>query len=64
MGAIITPFVAQVLFKNSPYATITLYGSTGLIAAIVAFFLPVETKGRHLKVNLQNSFFALFKFFF
>jgi hypothetical protein len=58
VGAIITPFLAQVLFKTSPYATITLYGSTGLIAAIVAFFLLVETKGRQLKVNLQNSFLA------
>jgi hypothetical protein len=45
IGAIMTPFVAQVLLKASPYAAISLYGAVALLAAVVSFLLPVETKG-------------------
>ena len=49
IGAIITPFVAQVLLKISPYAAISIYGTVSLLAAIACLMLPVETKGRELK---------------
>ncbi|GFS17466.1 synaptic vesicle 2-related protein [Elysia marginata] len=49
VGAIVTPFVAQVLLKESAYAAISLYGGMCLIATIAAFFLPIETKGRDMK---------------
>jgi hypothetical protein len=48
VGAIITPFVAQVLVKVNPYAAISIYGSVALLAAIASLFLPVETKGKNL----------------
>ena len=48
-GAIITPFVAQVLLKLSPYLAISIYGTVALLASIACLLLPVETKGRELK---------------
>ena len=49
LGAIITPYVAQVLFRVSDYATISIYGGTCLVLGFVALMLPIETKGKHLK---------------
>ena len=51
VGAIITPFVAQILLKISPNLAISIYGCVALAAAICAFSLPVETKGRVLHVS-------------
>lgn len=59
IGAIITPFVAQVLLKVSPYAAISIYGTVALIASGVAFFLSVETKDRNLKVNFNKISIAM-----
>jgi hypothetical protein len=50
IGAIVTPFIAQVLLKASIHSAISIYGTIALIAAIVSYFLPVETKGREMKV--------------
>ncbi|XP_041377819.1 synaptic vesicle 2-related protein-like [Gigantopelta aegis] len=49
IGALTTPFVAQVLLKKSSYAAITVYGTTCLIATVAAMMLPIETKGRAMK---------------
>ncbi|XP_055862961.1 synaptic vesicle 2-related protein-like isoform X2 [Biomphalaria glabrata] len=49
IGAIVTPFVAQVLLKESAYAAVSTYGVMCLIASIAAFLLPIETKGREMK---------------
>lgn len=49
IGAIITPFIAQVLLKVSPYFAISIYAIVGLLAAIASMLLPVETKGRQLE---------------
>ncbi|KAK3774018.1 hypothetical protein RRG08_030100 [Elysia crispata] len=49
VGAIVTPFVAQVLLKESAYAAISLYGSMCLVASVASFLLPIETKGRDMK---------------
>ncbi|BFZ04649.1 hypothetical protein BsWGS_07688 [Bradybaena similaris] len=54
IGAIVTPFVAQVLLKESAYAAISIYGGMCLIASISAFFLPIETKGRDMKDSGQE----------
>ena len=48
-GAILTPYVAQVLFYTSDYATISLYAGTCLLLAFVVLLLPIETKGKSLK---------------
>lgn len=50
IGAIITPFVAQVLLRMSPYVAISIYGTVAFFAAIACLMLPVETKGKQLKV--------------
>ncbi len=49
VGAILTPYIAQVLFRTSDYATISIYAGTCLILAFVALLLPIETKGKALK---------------
>lgn len=49
LGAIVTPYVAQVLFHASDYATISLYAGSCLVLAVVALLLPIETKGKSLK---------------
>lgn len=49
IGAIVTPFVAQVLLKTSAYLAISTYGVMSLIAAVAAICLPIETKGRDMK---------------
>ncbi|PVD31696.1 hypothetical protein C0Q70_07114 [Pomacea canaliculata] len=49
IGAIVTPFVAQVLLKVSAYVAISLYGVMCLIATVASLLLPYETKGREMK---------------
>ena len=51
VGAIATPFIAQILLKVSPHLTLSIYGVVALLASIAAMSLPVETKGRMLHVK-------------
>jgi MFS family permease len=51
VGAMITPYLAQVLIKKTFRGTIAIYGITTALAAICAFLLPIETRGRELKVR-------------
>lgn len=61
VGAILTPFVAQVLLRISPYLAISIYGTVAFFAAIACLLLPVETKGRQLVVtNLNYNTFLFF----
>ncbi|XP_065682957.1 synaptic vesicle 2-related protein isoform X2 [Hydra vulgaris] len=53
VGAVITPFVAQVLIWKSFFWVIGVYTSSLLFAAIFAFLLNIETKGK----LLMNSTF-------
>ncbi|EFX74666.1 hypothetical protein DAPPUDRAFT_199755 [Daphnia pulex] len=46
LGAMITPFVAQVLVQESLNVAIGLYGSVSLLAMVASLLLPIETKGR------------------
>ncbi|KAJ8312993.1 hypothetical protein KUTeg_010366 [Tegillarca granosa] len=48
VGAMITPFVAQVLLDTSLTAAVWVYGCGCIAAAICAVMLPIETKGREL----------------
>ncbi|CAF2261310.1 unnamed protein product [Rotaria magnacalcarata] len=49
IGAMITPFLAQVLIKHTFSGTIAIYAITTAMAAICAVLLPIETRGRELK---------------
>ncbi|KAI6188264.1 Synaptic vesicle 2-related protein [Aphelenchoides besseyi] len=44
LGAIITPFVAQVASGHSLYIPIAVYGTTSLLGLVAALSLPIETK--------------------
>ena len=49
LGAISTPYVAQVLFEESAYATIGIYAGSSAITVLLSLLLPQETKGQRLK---------------
>jgi sugar phosphate permease len=51
IGAMITPYLAQVLIKQTFYGTIGIYILATALAALCAFLLPIETRGRELKVS-------------
>lgn len=53
LGALITPFVAQVLVENNKFLAIVVYAVLALFAAVCALMLPIETKGR--KMTDENS---------
>ncbi|EDO27505.1 predicted protein, partial [Nematostella vectensis] len=46
VGAMITPFVAQVLLKESVALSMGVYGGMSVICIIASLMLPIETKGR------------------
>ncbi|XP_061590175.1 synaptic vesicle 2-related protein-like [Cololabis saira] len=48
-GALITPFVAQVLLRTSIYLTLSVYCGCCLLAGIASLFLPIETLGKGLQ---------------
>ncbi|XP_076108162.1 putative transporter SVOPL isoform X1 [Mytilus galloprovincialis] len=48
VGAMVTPFVAQVLLDQSLTAAVLVYGCVCSVAAICAICLPIETMGRAL----------------
>ncbi|XP_040014005.1 synaptic vesicle 2-related protein-like [Xiphias gladius] len=49
MGALITPFVAQVMLRTSLYLSLSLYCGCCLLAGVVCLILPIETLGRGLQ---------------
>ncbi|CAI6367334.1 unnamed protein product [Macrosiphum euphorbiae] len=49
LGAMVTPYVAQVLLKSSFNTSIIIYITAALLAAIASSLLPIETKGRDMK---------------
>ena len=46
LGALLTPFVAQVLVETSKSFAIWVYAVLAVLAGICALMLPIETKGR------------------
>lgn len=55
IGAMITPFLAQVLIKQTFSGTIAVYVLATVCAAICALLLPIETRGRELKVKKNST---------
>ncbi|XP_063971726.1 synaptic vesicle 2-related protein-like [Lytechinus pictus] len=53
IGAIITPFVAQVLLPVSKNLTVGVYGTVCVFGGIACLFLPIETKGRAMQSSNQ-----------
>ncbi|TNN73753.1 Synaptic vesicle 2-related protein [Liparis tanakae] len=49
VGALITPFVAQVLLRTSVYGTLSLYCGFSLLGCIASLILPIETLGKSLQ---------------
>ncbi|XP_015240589.1 PREDICTED: synaptic vesicle 2-related protein-like [Cyprinodon variegatus] len=49
IGALITPFVAQVMLRKSVYLTLSVYCGCSLLAGIASLLLPIETLGRGLQ---------------
>ncbi|XP_061197259.1 putative transporter SVOPL isoform X1 [Saccostrea echinata] len=52
VGAMLTPFIAQVLLDKSLSSAVWVYGSLGTLAALCAVLLPIETKGRVLPQSI------------
>ncbi|CAK5006901.1 unnamed protein product [Meloidogyne enterolobii] len=48
LGAIVTPFIAQVASGNSLLIPIITYSCASLIGLVTALSLPIETKGRQM----------------
>ncbi|TMS08562.1 Synaptic vesicle 2-related protein [Larimichthys crocea] len=49
VGALITPFVAQVMLRTSVRLALSLYCVFCLLAGVASLFLPIETLGRVLQ---------------
>ncbi|XP_078277919.1 synaptic vesicle 2-related protein isoform X1 [Rhinoraja longicauda] len=55
VGALITPFIAQVMLESSIYLTLSVYSGCCLLAALASCFLPIETMGRGLQESSQQQ---------
>lgn len=49
VGAILTPFVAQVMLRTSSVLAICIYAGVSVIAGVCSLLLPVETRGRSMQ---------------
>ncbi|XP_053711345.1 synaptic vesicle 2-related protein-like [Synchiropus splendidus] len=54
LGALITPFVAQVLLRSSVTLTVLVYCGFSLVAGVASLLLPIETLGRTLQETVPN----------
>lgn len=48
LGAMCTPYVAQVLFQASVGQAVAVYSAFALLASVACIFLPYETRGNDL----------------
>nr|QQY02592.1 synaptic vesicle glycoprotein 1 [Cryptocotyle lingua] len=49
LGAIVTPYVAQVMMPEvSQIGALSIYAAVGVLCSILSFVLPIETAGREL----------------
>ncbi|XP_014349044.2 putative transporter SVOPL [Latimeria chalumnae] len=51
VGAMLAPFISQVLLNSSVNRGLSLFSAVCFVCAISAFLLPIETKGRALEQN-------------
>ncbi|XP_069758707.1 putative transporter SVOPL [Narcine bancroftii] len=49
IGAMIAPFIAQVLLTSWPIVALCLFSAVCITCSILAFTLPIETKGREMQ---------------
>ncbi|XP_062472399.1 putative transporter SVOPL isoform X2 [Pezoporus occidentalis] len=54
VGAMVAPFISQVLINASFLGALCLFSSVCVVCAISAFTLPIETKGRALQVCITT----------
>ncbi|XP_048404492.1 putative transporter SVOPL isoform X1 [Stegostoma tigrinum] len=56
IGAMIAPFVAQVLLGTWPITALCLFSAVCIICSVLAFTLPIETQGRAMQeINPSTS---------
>ncbi|ETE57858.1 putative transporter SVOPL, partial [Ophiophagus hannah] len=55
IGAMVAPFIAQVLMNASFMGALCLFALVCIVCAISAFTLPIETKGRSLQVGSNGK---------
>ncbi|KAG2471405.1 SVOP protein, partial [Polypterus senegalus] len=55
VGALITPFIAQVMLESSVYLTLSVYCCCCVLAAIASCALPIETTGRGLQESSHRE---------
>ncbi|XP_063534120.1 synaptic vesicle 2-related protein [Cydia strobilella] len=55
LGAMITPYVAQVLLKNSIALATGVYAAAAVLAAAACLLLPIETKGREMRDSVNAT---------
>ncbi|XP_022086272.1 synaptic vesicle 2-related protein-like [Acanthaster planci] len=55
IGALLTPFVAQVMLGVSPRLALSFYGGVALVAVFACLLLPIETKGREMQTVVTKS---------
>ena len=48
LGAMMTPYIAQVLMKASLTAAVSVYVTVGILASVSCILLPIETKGKSM----------------
>ncbi|XP_044264935.1 synaptic vesicle 2-related protein isoform X2 [Tribolium madens] len=54
LGAMVTPYVAQVLLKSSISFATSVYTVAAILASIACLVLPFETTGKELTENVQQ----------
>lgn len=54
LGAMVTPYIAQVLVKTSLLLAVTVYGVAAMAAAIASYFLPYETSGKEMRETVHG----------
>ena len=45
VGAMLTPYIAQVMLRTNLYSAVSVYAVIGILAGINSLFLPTETLG-------------------
>lgn len=48
LGAMATPYIAQVLFQSSIWSAVSVYGIFAACASVACMLLPYETRGADL----------------
>lgn len=50
LGAMMTPYVAQVLLQSSVWSAVSVYGLFAICASIACLLLPYETSGADMTI--------------